>query len=212
MRRLPRFAGLPSPAMFDSECPRISPRPGFRRCSSRFAKLNPDIRVDVVGDRNTILNESLARGDLDLALLWGDIDATPSGHKVAELPMVWIGPGSGFTHDPGRPFPLVAFAPPCIFRQKGILALDMAEIAWELVFSSPGLSSLCAAVSAGLGVMVRTPQFNMKGLRVLDAQASGLPALPHACLTLRTGDPKPGAATERLQVVLAETLSAAGAS
>src|SRR5882724_8964547 len=50
---------------------------------ARFAKINPDIRVDVVGDRNAILNESLARGDLDLALLWGDIDATPSGHKVA---------------------------------------------------------------------------------------------------------------------------------
>ena len=52
--------------------------------------------------------------------------------------------------------PLVVFEPPCGFRDAAIEALNRAGRAWEIVFTSPSLSGLRAAVEAGLGFTART--------------------------------------------------------
>jgi len=85
-------------------------------------------------------------------LLWGDIDAPLRGHEVAELPNGLDRTGQRLYTRPRPAIPLVAFAAdPASSGRRAFLALDMAEIAWELVFSSPGLSSLCAAARPDSG-------------------------------------------------------------
>jgi DNA-binding transcriptional LysR family regulator len=173
---------------------------------SRFTRLHPNVRVEARVDRNAILLDSLAAGELDLALVWGDAGEAFHGRHLADLPMVWIGPSAGFTRDPAEALPLIAFGPPCIFRQAGVKALDEAGISWRLAFSSPSLSGLWAAVSAGLGVTLRTPHGMPATLATLDAEAAGLPALPQVGLSLRTAAVQPAPAASRLAAILQETL------
>lgn len=80
----------------------------------RFAKAHPRVRVEVQVDRSVALIEKTIKGDLDMALAWGDSSASPNAQRIAELSVSWI----GHPDWPGRqslgsePLPLIAFEPP----------------------------------------------------------------------------------------------------
>lgn len=176
---------------------------------ARFARTHPNVRVEAHVERNAILLTHLANHDLDLALAWDeDVRPTSPDTHLADLPMVWVGPSQGFIRDADADdaLPLVAFASPCVFRRAGVAALDAAGISWRVAFSSPSLSGLWAAVSAGLGVTLRTPYGVPSTLTMLDAGAAGLPALPRVGISLRTADAQPSPAVTSLQAILRETL------
>ena len=174
---------------------------------ARFTRVHPSVRVEARVDRNAALLDSLATGALDLALVWGDAGHELHGQKLADLPMVWIASPEGFVRDPATALPLVMFESPCIFRQAGVAALDAAGISWRITFSSPSLSGLWAAVSAELGVTLRTRQGIPATVMPLDARTAGLPALPRVGVSLRTADAQPAPAVARLGMILRETLT-----
>nr|WP_298689915.1 LysR substrate-binding domain-containing protein [uncultured Dongia sp.] len=171
----------------------------------RFARAHPQIRVDVQVDRGVNLAEAVEKGELDLALCWGDYPS-PRRRKVAEIPLRWIG-SSDFRLVRGEPVPLLAFKQPCTFRTRAIEALDAAGMPWRIAFNSPSLAGLYAAVEAGLGVTPRTAEGIPSRLRVLEGD-SGLPAMaPAIDLYLHVGAETPPPATERLREALLETLA-----
>ncbi|WP_368413250.1 LysR substrate-binding domain-containing protein [Dongia sp.] len=171
----------------------------------RFARAHPQIRVDVLVDRGVNLAEAVEKGDLDLALCWGDYPS-PRRRKVAEIPLRWIG-SSDFKLAPGEPVPLLAFKQPCTFRTRAIEALDAAGMPWRIAFNSPSLAGLYAAVEAGLGVTPRTAEGIPSRLRVLGAE-SGLPEMTSTIdLFLHVGMENPLPATDRLREALMETLA-----
>lgn len=174
---------------------------------ARFSKAHPNIRVEAHVDRNKVLIEQLEDGKLDLAIIWEDTVAGSAGKVIVEYPMEWIGPPSGFSTGPDESLKLVTFAPPCIFREAGVAALDAAGISWRTTFSSQSLSGLWAAVSAGLGVTIRTPYGIPNTVLVLDAAATGLPRLPRISLTLRTANAQSEPVVGYMEAVLFETLS-----
>jgi DNA-binding transcriptional LysR family regulator len=173
----------------------------------RFARAHPKVRVEVRAERKAGLIDGIMTGDLDLALAWGRGDTTHAS-VVAELPVRWIGLADwpGVSALGTEPLPLVAFEPPCVFRAAGVAALDEAGIAWRLVFSSPSLAGLWAAVQAGLGVTPRTSIGMPAGLAALDAGRSGLPPLPTMPLMLHLAEAEPAAAVRRLAAILRETI------
>jgi DNA-binding transcriptional LysR family regulator len=173
---------------------------------ARFTRLHPNVRVQALVDRNAALLDSFGKGDLDLVLAWGEAGQPPHEGHLTDLPMTWVGPPGGFVRDPREPLPLVAFGPPCIFRQAGVAALDAAGISWRIAFSSPSLSGLWAAVAAGLGVTLRTAHGMPVTLSPLDPEAAGLPMLPHVGLSLRTTSVQSTPAVSRLAAILRETL------
>jgi DNA-binding transcriptional LysR family regulator len=75
----------------------------------------------------------------------------------------------------------------------------------EVAFTSPSLASLWAAVTAGLGITVRTPQGIPAQLATLGAKA-GLPPLPEVTLSLFDGAGTRAPATDRLAEVLIDAL------
>ncbi|HET9622946.1 MAG TPA: LysR substrate-binding domain-containing protein [Kofleriaceae bacterium] len=166
----------------------------------RFARAHPRARIAVHVDRTAELIERTLRGELDLALVWGDEPGTPHHERVAEIGVAWIAHAEwpGLAALGGEPLPLIAFAPACQFRTAGIAALDAAGIAWRLVFTSPSLAGLWAAAAAGLGVTVRTAIGRPHALAAVDA-AAGLPALPPIALTLHRAEAEPGPAVARLR-------------
>ena len=176
----------------------------------RFARAHPGLRVEVRTERHAHLVDRTLRGELDLSLAWGDHPEAPHGEKLADLPVVWIGrpDWGGIDHLGAEPLPLIAFEPPCIFRDAGIAALDRAGIPWRLAFTSPSLAGLWAAAEAGLGITLRTPIGLPGRLGALDPRKTGLPALPVLALSLYRTDHQPAPAVARLAEILRETMAA----
>jgi DNA-binding transcriptional LysR family regulator len=170
----------------------------------RFARAHPGVRVEARVDRGAPLAAAVAKGDLDMALVWGDLPG-PDRTELAGMPMVWIGaPQHAMTRV--RPLPLVTFEPPCVFRDAAVRALDRARIPWRVAFTSPSLAGLWAAVEAGLGVTPRTRHAVPPRLAI---QLGGrdlpkLDALAGLSLHVAGGTLSPAAA--RLQEVLIETI------
>ncbi|TDQ82309.1 DNA-binding transcriptional LysR family regulator [Dongia mobilis] len=170
----------------------------------RFARAHPGIKVDVVVDRGVLLAEQVAKGELDLALAWGDYPS-PYRRRLAEIPLCWVG-RADFRVTAGEPVPLIVFRPPCTFRTRAIAALDAAGLAWRIAFNSPSLAGLFAAVEAGLGVTPRTAEGLPQQLVVL-GRDSGLPAMaPPVELFLHAAQERGAPAVERLKETLLETL------
>ncbi len=101
------------------------------------------------------------------------------------------------------------FEAPCVFRRAAAAVLDAANIPWRVVFTSPGLSGLWAAVAAGIGISLRTLASAPPGLRVLGPE-SGLPSLPTISLLLvESPTDAPSLALNRFKEILLETCHAA---
>ncbi len=193
----------------------------------QFARAHPKVRIEARVARNAELLERLAVGQLDLVLAWDHDARVPHAERLLDLPMRWIGPaqpthaasrhgadtgsgtgdgnGNGNGHrdrignrDGDGDVPLVAFEAPCLFRTCATDALDRAGLHWLPAFTSPSLAGLWAAVSAGLGLAVRTPLGLPASVRALAPGEQGLPALPSIALSLYRAQAQPDSVTAAL--------------
>jgi len=139
-----------------------------------FSKAHPSIGLEVRVDGGTRLVEAVDKGDVHLALALG-LGERPNAIVIGHLPLVWIA-HRDFAWDGVGKLPLALFTSPCRFRTKAIAELDAAGVPWNIALTSPSLYGVWAAVNAGLGVTVRTPEGLMPGLEVVDRKL-GLPNL-----------------------------------
>ncbi len=130
---------------------------------------------------------------------------TGSGSGTGSGTGTGTGDGNGNGHrdrngnrDGDGDVPLVAFEAPCLFRTCATDALDRAGLHWLPAFTSPSLAGLWAAVSAGLGLAVRTPLGLPAGVRALAPGEQGLPALPSIALSLYLAQAQPDPVTAAL--------------
>ena len=145
------------------------------RVLARFRQAHPRVRIAARVGRSKLLAESVDKGALDLAIAVHGWSSRP--HEIIQSErMAWLG-GADFVLNDSEIVPLVVFEPPCGFRDAAIERLNRAGRAWEIVFTSPSLSGLRAAIEAGLGVTARTSNSFQGNLRPLPA-ASRLPDLP----------------------------------
>jgi DNA-binding transcriptional LysR family regulator len=171
---------------------------------ARFARAYPLVRVDVAAGRSNAVFSQFKSGKLDLAVTFGEDWPESAGWSMA-LPMAWIGP-KDYRRGNGELVRLAVLDPPCLFRNAAAVALDGKGIPWTAAFASPSLASLWGAVTAGLGITVRTPHGLPPQLTTLGAEA-GLPALPETTLSLfEGGQTTTTAAADRLAEILIDTL------
>jgi DNA-binding transcriptional LysR family regulator len=155
----------------------------FPRTLAQFSRAHPQTQVSVTVGRNADLLERLDRGELDLVLVLAHGLERPKVTPILDLPMAWIGPRDQPLPEPAAGVKLVMFEAPCVFRRAAAAALDPAGLPWRVVFSSPSLSGLWAAIAAGIGISLRTIASAPPSLRVLGPE-SGLPPLPAISLLL----------------------------
>jgi len=173
----------------------------------RFARTHPKVRIEGRIARNAELHERIATGKLDLALAWDAGATAPFAERIAEVPLCWLGSAERDTPARGgEPLPLAALEAPCLFRSIACDRLDRTGVSWRLAFVSPSLGGLWSAVAAGLGLAVRTRLGAPPGVRVLDAAACGLPALPSLAIALLRADRRIGPAGEHLASILVQSL------
>ena len=174
---------------------------------ARFTRARPRVQLEVRVDRNVILKELVASGAVDLAVTFDPEPGRPDPEE-AQAPVQWLA-ASGFRWSPGTPLPLVLFEPPCTFRRLALEALDRAALPWRVAFSSPSLSGLWAAVSAGLGVTVRTELGTPPRIRTLRDRR--LPALPSMAFRVEAAAEAAQGSVAELRATLVEVLHEATA-
>jgi len=174
---------------------------------ARFTRARPRVQLEVRVDRNVILKELVASGAVDLAVTFDPEPGRPDPEE-AQAPVQWLA-ASGFPWSPGTPLPLVLFEPPCTFRRLALEALDRAALPWRVAFSSPSLSGLWAAVSAGLGVTVRTELGTPPRIRTLRDRR--LPALPSMAFRVEAAAEAAQGSVAELRATLVEVLHEATA-
>lgn len=131
----------------------------------------------------------------------------PDARVLAHWPLCWIGPsagvaapagidlssqpwwplvaGQGMLADGALPvsLPLVLLSGPCPLNDLVVPTLNRHGLPWRHAFTSASLAALWSAVSAGLGLAVRTPLGLPPQVRALaPAEVPGLPTLPTMAL------------------------------
>jgi DNA-binding transcriptional LysR family regulator len=188
---------------------------------SQFARARPGLRLDVRCGLSVRLARDLERGELDLALFKRDV-GDRRAPAIATWPerLHWV---AGRRHpvdahvlpkwspvrrkgpapiDMAGSVPLAVFEQGCLYRDRAIHALEAAERAWHVAYTSPNLPGIQAAVSAGLGVSILSDVAILADHRVL-GRRDGFPPIENTELVLVAA---PGAppATRRLAELLAE--------
>jgi len=161
---------------------------------ARFSELHPDSQIYARVAGTAELLTMIERGQLDIIIGYAAAD-DPAAVKVA--PMAWYGEADLA----GRAVvPLAVLETPCRFREAAIASLNAAGQPWRIAIETPNLSTLRAAVEAGLGLTCRTHLF-LPDSASLDDPA--LPPLPKvACIIGKAADL--GQATGRLAELATE--------
>lgn len=167
---------------------------------ARFSELHPESQLYARVAGTAELLGLLARDQLDVIIGYAD---AAEEDAVSRAPMTWYGEAALADRDV---IPLAVLEKPCRFREAAIAELDTAGRAWRIAIETPNLSTLRAAVEAGLGLTCRTPMF------LPDAQplrSNSLPPLPDVTCILRSGSDN-GRATRRLVELTRELIANAG--
>ena len=150
---------------------------------ARFSSLHPDTDIFARVAGTAELLAMLQRGQLDIILGYAAAD-DPSAIRVA--PMAWFGE----QHLAERAVvPLAVLETPCRFRDAAIASLDRAKRPYRIAVETPNLSTMRAAVEAGLGVTCRTAIF----LQDRPSIGALLPPLPDVAFIVAQADGNDGA-------------------
>jgi DNA-binding transcriptional LysR family regulator len=136
---------------------------------ARFSALYPLVKLEVTVDVGQVL----------IALTLGGAQKK-TAHLLSELPLHWIASPS-FRDRVRQPLPLALFSPPCGCQTPGLEALERAGRPWRVAMTSPSLTGLWAAVSAGLGLTTRAELGLPTDVQTLDL---GLPPLGNISVVL----------------------------
>jgi DNA-binding transcriptional LysR family regulator len=141
----------------------------------RFARLHPNVRLEVLVGVSAELIGQLDAGGLDVVLAkrpWG----TSRGRLVWREALVWAAAES-FDLTPGITLPLALYRENSVSREAALDALRNDERSWHIVYTSPSLAGVRAAALAGLAVTPLPASAVGSGLKIL-GEAEGLPPLP----------------------------------
>lgn len=156
----------------------------------RFARAHPRVALSVNCDFTVNLLSEFSRGEYDLVLfkrepqgVSGPQGTSDGGVGVWREVLVWAA-SSRLVLDDAKPLPLVLAPAPDVYRRRAIAALDAAGRKWQVVFTSPSLAGLQAAVRAGLGLSVLPRGMVPAGATVLAPLEHRLPELPDTEIVL----------------------------
>lgn len=136
----------------------------------------PQLVLEMRVSTSRAILEDFDRGVLDAAIVLRHDKRRRSGDVVLEEGFGWMA-APGFDHRPGTPLRLATQPEPCSVRSMALAALNQAGIAWTEVFVGGGITTIGAAVSAGLAVAALGRRVAPIGT-VEVGPALGLPPLP----------------------------------
>jgi len=176
------------------------------RILGRFVERYPGVTLDVSCDLSGNLLKQFRSGEAGYDLVLAMHAERPGPRPVRVWPeqLAWIA-GPGHSIWTRRPLPLVVYPEGCIYRRRLTRALDEAGMPWRIVYCSPSLAGLQAAIVSGLGVTVLARSTVPEGLQALDP-ASDLPPIAPVSIGLHRRRNRLPRAAARLVEFIAEYL------
>lgn len=162
----------------------------------RFAQAYPLVQVELHCEPSFAL---LQRRDLDLTIVTRE-PGTEIGELLRQEHLVWAQASAANLHE-ADPLPLAMFNNQCFCRTWACNALDAQSRSYRIAYSSPSLSAIMAAVSAGLAITAQLRSLITPDLRII-GRAEGMPELPMASVMLLRNEKTRSPASE----VLAEQI------
>lgn len=144
-----------------------------------FRKAFPRIRVDIFSADSPDLKQMLIREELDLCLLGHQTDG---GRVIHREPLVWATSCNGTIHTED-PVPLAVYHEGCSCREWALDALRKSGKRHWIAFVGQSISSILAAVRAGLAVAPVSAGALDPSFRLLGPE-HGFPLLPVSELSL----------------------------
>jgi DNA-binding transcriptional LysR family regulator len=166
---------------------------------ARFAELHPSVQVTVTCALCTDLQDSVARGQLDLAVEVCDA-ALGDGELLGYEPTVWATSARHAVQD-CDPLPLALFDPGCWWHDNALGVLERAGRRYRIAYTSASIAGVGAAITAGLAVGVLGLETVPVGARVL-SPAEGFAELPPSRIILRRNPGAKSAAVEGMVAAL----------
>lgn len=161
----------------------------------KLGKQHSDISVEVETGIGLHLLPMFERGELDLLVAGKDkelkngIDST-----LFEEKLLWVVSEEGeLSFD--DVIPLVAFPQQCTFRKHATEHLTRLGLAWEIVFTGTSITSIQAAIKAGMGLSILPEGAVNEGI-ILAPPDLNLPELPTFPITIFLSDEKKSDAAE----------------
>lgn len=118
-----------------------------------FARFHPQVALQVKCDFTVNLLDDFSKGRYDLILFKREPQGPSGGTKVWRDVLDWVA-SPRLVPEAGSPIPLILAPGPDVYRKRALSALDAAGRDWRIVYISPSLAGLQAAIQAGLGVTV----------------------------------------------------------
>jgi DNA-binding transcriptional LysR family regulator len=170
---------------------------------SDFKHARPTLRLDVSCGRSAVHKRALELGELDIALYKRNAG---DGDAIAAWPerLQWVTSRKRPVDLARDPVPLVVMEQGCLYRNRLIHAIETAGRTWHIAYTSPNLTGIQAALSAGLGVSVLPDVAILPEHRVISD--TGFPPITNTELAL-VAAANASPATRHLADVLADFCS-----
>jgi DNA-binding transcriptional LysR family regulator len=166
-----------------------------------FVRTHPMVEFELTVGQSAVLNEKLARGELDL-VCGKRRRGEDRGRLVSRDRLAWVS-GDRRSFDQSTPVPLILYSPPSIMREIALAALEQCGRSWRIVCTSGSLSGLRTAALAGLGITVVPQGLIPTGLAEIPS-GHGLPDLGAVeFVLLGNGKAMHGPAAELADAILA---------
>jgi DNA-binding transcriptional LysR family regulator len=130
---------------------------------------------DVVCDVSLRLLRAFRDDELDLILAMTPEAPAQGASMSCREPLAWVA-APGVALEPEEPVRLIVYPEGCLYRQQALAALQRQGRAFEIVYTSPSLSGIEAALRAHFGITVLARRLLPAGLAALGGEA-GLPDL-----------------------------------
>lgn len=172
-----------------------------------FSRIHPRVFLNVECDLTLNLLNRFKNGMLDLTVLkMSSPEEFSHGVEIWKEPLTWVSKKGAFQLvQENSPVPLVLSPDPCVYRSKAIKALELANIPWRIVYTSPSYAGIVAAVKANMGITVfpitMIPDHLEKAIEPF------LPPLPEIHVSLLKKVKEPNSAIETLSQFLLKKLT-----
>lgn len=164
------------------------------------AEPNVVLELRIGSSRETLAD--FDAGSIDAAIVLARDHRRDDAEVIFSAPFMWAA-SRDFDYARGSELRLATQSTPCIIRTMAVETLDQAAIPWTEVFIGGGITTIGAAVSAGLAVAALSRR--VAPVDAIDAGVKfGLPALPNrdVIMTTSVSDPPLRAALRNFAAIL----------
>ena len=139
-----------------------------------FSEQNPLVELSVLCASTHVLQEQLAAGNLDVAIVTHD-EVSLHSELLRTEPLFWVASRRHHVHEESV-LPLALGSVHCSWRRQALHLLERSGRAHKLLYASSSATVVSSAVLAGLAVSVLPESAVRPDMRVLD-ERDGMPSL-----------------------------------